>query len=206
MQMPHFARPYCLTLVRALAWLGAGAVLGLAPLSAQPVSPAAPAEEVRMSAEAALKILLGDAAPALARPAVAPAAAPAQAFPVPPAAEALPGTSALKVVVRPGDTVDSLLRRHLRDSAFSTAFQRQALVRLNPSVFQKGQVHRLEVGTTLWMPTDTILMGLLPGAGQPRPVQAIPSSAADSAGQDASGTARQPVHSPSPSRGWVRYP
>lgn len=164
-----------------------------------------------MSAEAALKILLGDAAPALARPAVAPAAAPsvapAQAFPVPPAAEALPGTSALKVVVRPGDTVDSLLRRHLRDSAFSTAFQRQALVRLNPSVFQKGQVHRLEVGTTLWMPTDTILMGLLPGAGQPRPVaQASPSSAADSAGQDASGAARQPVHSPSPSRGWVRYP
>lgn len=200
MPMPHGLNRWSPVSIRAA--LGCAA-LGASALAAQTVSPSAVADEARMSPEAALKILLGDAAPGMLRPVAQPASAsPAQAM-----AEALPAGSALRVVVRPGDTVDGLLRRHLGDSAFSAKFQRQALMRLNPSVFQKGQVHRLEVGSTLWIPTDQTLMGLLSGAKpELQMAQAKAPKAQEVAVQNPSGTVPAPTYTPSPTRGWVRYP
>lgn len=200
MLMPIFSSRFFLTTVRAVT---AVATLGAASLAAQPAGQAVPAEETRMSPEAALKILLGDAAQSLVRP----GALVAEAVPAPQRSDVVMPTSALKVVVKRGDTVEGLLRRHLADSVFSIKFQRQALMRLNPAVFQNGQVRRLEVGSTLWIPTDAIMMGLLPGARQEAPVvqtSATPQQAATD--QDASATARQPVYTPSPSRAWVRFP
>ena len=149
-----------------------------------------------MSAEAALKVLLGDVAPNLTRP----VAQQVETFAIPPRAETPAAVSALKVVVKPGETVDGLLRRHLGDSAFSTKFQRQALVRLNPSAFPRGLVQRLAVGTTLWMPTDPIMAGMVPGGRKDSTLAQAASAANPSA------TAGQPVHTPSPTRGWVRFP
>ena len=111
------------------------------------------------------------------------------------------------MVVRRGDTVDGLLRRHLGESAFSVKFQRDALMRLNPSLFPQGHVHRLEVGATLWMPTEQILMGLLSGA-KPE-LQGAPAHASATREEGAmkpSGADAPLVHTPSPTRSWVRYP
>lgn len=200
MLMPIFSSRFFLTTVRAAT---AVAALGAASLAAQPAGQAVPAEETRMSPETALKILLGDAAQSLVRP----GALVAEAVPALQRSDVVMPTSALKVVVKRGDTVEGLLRRHLADSVFNIKFQRQALMRLNPAVFQNGQVRRLEVGSTLWIPTDAIMMGLLPGARQQAPVaqtSAAPQQAATD--QDPSATARQPVYTPSPSRAWVRFP
>ncbi len=200
MLMLIFSSRFFLVTVRAAT---AVATLGAASLAAQPAGQAVPAEETRMSPETALKILLGDAAQNLLRP----GALVAEAAPALQRSDVVMPTSALKVVVKRGDTVEGLLRRHLADSIFNIKFQRQALMRLNPAVFQNGQVRRLEVGSTLWIPTDAIMMGLLPGARQEAPVaqtSGAPQQAATD--QDASATARQPVHTPSPSRAWVRFP
>jgi Tfp pilus assembly protein FimV len=200
MLMPIFSSRFFLTTVRAAT---AVATLGAASLAAQPAGQAVPAEETRMSPETALKILLGDAAQNLLRP----GAVVAEAVPALQRSDVVVPTSALKVVVKRGDTVEGLLRRHLADSVFNIKFQRQALMRLNPAVFQNGQVRRLEAGSTLWIPTDSIMMGLLPGARQETPVaQASTAPQQAPAEQDASATARQPVHTPSPSRAWVRFP
>ncbi len=201
MQMHHFSSRFFLTTVRAAT---AVAALGAASLAAQPAGQAVPAEELRMSPETALKILLGDAAQSLVRP----GALVAEAVSTPQRSEVMTPSSALKVVVKRGDTVEGLLRRHLADSVFNIKFQRQALMRLNPAVFQNGQARRLEVGSTLWIPTDTLMMGLLSGARKEAPV--APTSAAPqqqgATDQDAPATARQAVHTPSPSRAWVRFP
>lgn len=200
MRMPIFSSRFLLTTLRLAAMVS---TLGAASLSAQPVSQTMPAEEARMSPETALKILLGDVAQNLVRPgALAP-----EALPDSQRSEVVVPTSALKVVVKRGDTVEGLLRRHLADSVFNIKFQRQTLMRLNPAVFQNGQVHRLEVGSTLWIPTDTIMMGLLPGARKEALVartSAAPQQGATD--QDASGTTRQSVHTPNPGRAWVRFP
>lgn len=196
MLMPIFTSRFFLTIVRVVTVV---AISGANSLAAQPVVQPGSAEEAHMSPETALKILLGDAAQSLLRPV---AQAPGT-VPVFQRSEVLTPASALKVVVRPGDTVDGLLRRHLVDSVFNTKFKREALIRLNPAVFHNGQVRRLEVGSTLWIPTDTIMMGLLPGAPVVHASVAPQQVVAD---KDTSGTARQAVHTPSPSRAWVRFP
>lgn len=199
MPMPIFSSRFFWVTMRVVT---AVATLGAASLAAQPAGQAVPADDARMSPEAALRILLGDAAQNLLRPG-APATG---AVPEPQKSEMAMPTSALKVVVKRGDTVEGLLRRHLTDSVFNIKFQRQALMRLNPAVFQNGQARRLEVGSTLWIPTDTFMMGLLPGARKEAPVaqaSAVPQPVA--AEQDAS-TARQTVHTPNPNRAWVRFP
>lgn len=194
MQMPNCSSRFVGTTVRLAT---AVTILGAASLSAQPVGQAVSVEDARMSPETALKILLGDAAQSLVRP----GALVAEALSVPQRSEML------TVVVRPGDTVDGLLRRHLANSVFNIKFQRQALMRLNPSVFQNGQPQRLTVGTTLWIPNDTVMMALLPGAR--KEVSVVQTSAAPqqlTAEQEPLGTAHQAVHIPSPYRGWVRFP
>ena len=186
--------------VSGLLLAAASAVLAGTAWAAQPMPTSA--QDERMSPEDALKILLGEAAPALSRPAVLAAPAVTAA----PRAEPPAAGAALKVVVRPGDTVDSLLRRHLADSVFSTRFQRQALMRLNPTVFQSGQVHRLPVGATLWVPTDTILMGLLPDRKDAVAATARTASAAPAPAADAPAAGQAPALASSPTRGWVRFP
>jgi hypothetical protein len=193
MHTPNFSSRWFLTPICTAAVL---VVLGSFALAAQAAGPSEPAEEAPMSAEAALKVLLGDAAPSLPRP----VAQQVETFAIPPRAETPAAVSALKVVVKPGETVDGLLRRHLGDSAFSMKFQRQALVRLNPSAFPRGLVQRLAVGTTLWMPTDPIMAGMVPGGRKDSTLAQAASAANPSA------TAGQPVHTPSPTRGWVRFP
>lgn len=197
MQTSKFSRPWVLTSIRNAAALGTIAVLPHFCLAAQSDGSSELSEAARMSPELALRVLLGDAAPSLPRS----AAQVAETFAIPSHAELPTPTSSLKVVVKRGDTVESLLRRHLGGSAFSMQFQRQALVRLNPSAFQKGLVQRLEIGTTLWMPTDPIMAGMVPGGRKDGPLAQATSTAADP-----SGTAGQPMHSPSPTRGWVRFP
>jgi Tfp pilus assembly protein FimV len=192
MQIFNFVSRWFLTSIRAAVVLG---TLGSFGLVAQSAAPSEALEDAPMSAEVALKVLLGDAAPSLIRP----GAQQVEIFAIPPRAETPATVSNLKVVVKHGETVNGLLRRHLGDSAFSTKFQRQALVRLNPAVFPRGMVQRLPVGTTLWMPTDPIMAGLVPG-GRKDSSQAQAASAAD-----LSATAG-PVHTPSPTRGWVRFP
>ncbi len=193
MHMPKFSNRWFMSPICTAAVLVA---LGSFALAAQAAGPSEPAEEAPMSAEAALKVLLGDAAPSLPRP----VAQQVETFAIPPRAETPAAVSALKVVVKPGETVDGLLRRHLGDSAFSMKFQRQALVRLNPSAFPRGLVQRLAVGTTLWMPTDPIMAGMVPGGRKDSTLAQAASAANPSA------TAGQPVHTPSPTRGWVRFP
>lgn len=193
MHTPNFSSRWFLNPICTAAVL---VVLGSFALAAQAAGPSEPAEEAPMSAEAALKVLLGDAAPSLTRP----VAQQVETFAIPPRAETPAAVSALKVVVKSGETVDGLLRRHLGDSAFSTKFQRQALVRLNPSAFPRGLVQRLAVGTTLWMPTDPIMAGMVPGGRKDSTLAQAASAANPSA------TAGQPVHTPSPTRGWVRFP
>jgi len=197
MQTSKFSRPWVLTSIRNAAALGTIAVLPHFCLAAQSDGSSELSEAARMSPELALRVLLGDAAPSLPRS----AAQVAETFAIPSHAELPTPTSSLKVVVKRGDTVESLLRRHLGGSAFSMQFQRQALVRLNPSAFQKGLVQRLEIGTTLWMPTDPIMAGMVPGGRKDGPLTQATSTATDP-----SGTAGQPMHSPSPTRGWVRFP
>ena len=202
MPIPRSSRQVPCTRVSGLLLSAVSAVLAGTAWAAQPVPTSA--QEERMSPEDALKILLGDAAPALSRPAVL--AAPAVTAAPAPRVEPAAAGAALKVVVRPGDTVDSLLRRHLGDSVFSTKFQRQALMRLNPTVFQNGQVHRLPVGATLWVPTDTILMGLLPDRKDAVAATARTASAAPAPAADAPAAGQEPALASRPTRGWVRFP
>ena len=202
MPMSNLSKRIFLIWTRAACVLGACGAIGASVLAAEPAAQGVPLDESRMSPEAALRILLGDAAPGLIRP----TPALAESFPVPSRADAPLAASARKVVVRPGDTVDGLLRRYLGDSVFSTKFQRQALMRLNPTAFPNGQVHRLEVGAALWIPTDQILMGLLPERKEPVTALATAPSGDPASGQDSAAAARAPVFVPSPTRGWVRFP
>ncbi|MEY2994046.1 MAG: hypothetical protein RL357_981 [Pseudomonadota bacterium] len=121
-------------------------------MSAPWLTPAAHASDNLPSVEMALTTLLGDAAKQWSNPSAA------TAMPV----ASTPYTSGLtRVVVKRGDTVDRLLRRHLGNTAFSMSYVRQALVRLNPAAFPSGNVHRLEAGITLLVPTEQTLVALL---------------------------------------------
>ncbi len=114
----------------------------------------APEAEALPSVDTALTTLLGDAAKTWSNRSSNLAAQPVVV------ADA--SASPMRVVVKPGDTVDGLLRKHLGESAFSQKFLRQALIRLNPAVFAQGNVHRLDVGSTLLIPNEQTLVALLP--------------------------------------------
>ena len=107
-----------------------------------------------------------------------------------------------RVVVNRGDTVDRLLRRHLGNTAFSMSYVRQALVRLNPAAFPSGNVHRLEAGITLLVPTEQTLVALLKSDKPSAFTAQVGQAGTDDggmAGQPASQWARE-------QKNWVRYP
>ena len=168
------------------------------PLGAKEVH--ASATEELPAFDAALNTLFGDANPGLVRP-VAPRVQAGHETVM--SEEKL--MAPMRVVVKPGDTVDVLLRRHLGESAFSQKFLRQAVIRLNPAAFPQGNIHRLESGSTLLLPSEQTLVGLLttkaPGAvsmplnraSQPQEAEGPSSSTTPAAWQ-------------ATQKNWVRYP
>lgn len=136
----------------------------------------------------ALQVLLGGA------PAGAPGAAqPAAGGGWPPA---LAASARPQVTVRSGQTLQDLIRRHLRDTPYSEAFLRQAVMQLNPTAFAGGSPHRLHAGAVLQLPTlhDLRLLadGVAPGAA--------PATAA------LQGTASAHASSPEDRKQWIRFP
>jgi Tfp pilus assembly protein FimV len=179
-------------------WTSLKPLIGVALCASLATSLAAdadPASENLPSVEMALTTLLGDAAQQWARSNSATGAHVATDTQRPPALT--------RVVVKRGDTVDRLLRRHLGDTAFSMSYLRQAVIRLNPSAFPTGNIHRLESGITLLVPTEQTLVALLkrdkPGAF------AAPQNKNDGQGYSAAQD-QTPAQRITEQKNWIRYP
>jgi Tfp pilus assembly protein FimV len=159
----------------------------VAPSSAPPPAPSVPA--ISPQAQAALSQLLQiPAATAAVRAAAAPTAVMApMAQTAPPA----PVGSRIQVVVRPGETLDRLIQRTMRDSPFRVEVLRDAFVRLNRSAFPRGTPHWVLAGSVLQVPTPADLMAQVDPRWWPAPAPAD-SAPATSAQADR--------------RNWVRYP
>ena len=97
-----------------------------------------------------------------------------------------------QVPVRRGETLQSVIRRTLRETPYSDAFLRQAFVQLNPAAFVGGSPHRLQAGAVLQVPTAADLRQLADGQ-QP--------GAAGSADGPALHASR-----PEDRKQWVRFP
>ena len=114
-----------------------------------------------------------------------------------------------RVVVRPGETLDAIVRRTLGHLPIKDAVLRNAFVEINPDAFVAGSVHRIRAGAELQVPSPedvrrlivrdsgapsaTSRSGTAPAA-IPNPSAAPPTAnvAADPPGAD--------------TRDWVRYP
>jgi hypothetical protein len=115
------------------------------------------------------------------------------AMPVPmsPLAPQVPAGSRMQVVVRPGETLDRVIQRTLRDSPFRAELLRDAFVRLNRSGFPRGTPHWVLAGSVLQVPTPADLMSQVDPRWWPAPAQ-------DAAAATASTSSER--------RNWVRYP
>ena len=182
---------------RGLLALCICAILGSMPLSAKEIN--APVADDLPTFDSALNTLFGNANPGLMRPVAAQVQAGGGEFP-----QDAKMNSPMRVVVKPGDTVDALLRRHLGESVFSQKFLRQAVIRLNPAAFAQGNIHRLESGTTLLLPTEQTLLGLLAvksSGAVSIPLGRTPQPQGDDAAAASNLAASQATH-----KHWVRYP
>jgi hypothetical protein len=97
----------------------------------------------------------------------------------------------MQVVVRPGETLDRVILRTLRDSPYRVELLRDAFVRLNRSAFPRGTPHWVMAGAVLQVPTPGDLMSQVDPRWWPAGAQA------------------EPAHAASPQtdrRNWVRYP
>lgn len=183
-----------------LSWIILASLLLTTPLQAKDAKETV--AEPMPTVNTALTTLFGDAAPALVRPIVV---AGVQAPNTQPVALEDRLMSPTRVVVKRGDTVDGLLRKHLGESAFSQKFLRQAVVRLNPAAFPQGNIHRLEPGATLLLPSEQTLVGLLAKKSSGAvsipldPMQDRSSIEAVTPGAAADSTQSARKH-------WVRYP
>ncbi len=173
-------------------WLPGVARAQEAPVA--PVVPTAAASAPVMSpqAQAALSQLLQ--LPSAAAPTAAAGAV--RAAPMPSGPMASPGWPApagarMQVVVRPGETLDRVIQRTLRDSPFRLELLRDAFVRLNRSAFPRGTPHWLTAGSVLQVPTPADLMSQVDPRWWPAPAQAEPALASSPQ---------------SDRRNWVRYP
>jgi Tfp pilus assembly protein FimV len=102
-----------------------------------------------------------------------------------------PAGARMQVVVRPGETLDRVIQRTLRDSPYRVELLRDAFVRLNRSAFPRGTPHWLMAGAVLQVPTAADLMSQVDPRWWPAATQA------------------EPAHASSPQtdrRNWVRYP
>ena len=115
------------------------------------------------------------------------------AMPVPmlPLASQVPAGSRMQVVVRPGETLDRVIQRTLRDSPFRTELLRDAFVRLNRSAFPRGTPHWLLAGSVLQVPTPADLMSQVDPRWWPAPAQDASAATASTSSER---------------RNWVRYP
>jgi hypothetical protein len=99
-----------------------------------------------------------------------------------------------QVSVRRGDTLDIILRAHLKPAPEALPALRRQVMQMNPEAFPGGRPERLRLGATLTLPTSTASAS--PDArhgepGDPRPVQQAPQV------PQAAEAARE---------GWIRYP
>lgn len=157
-----------------------------APAAAQSAA-ASTAPVISPQAQAALGQLLKIPAGATAQA----AAGVAGAMPMSPLASQVPAGSRMQVVVRPGETLDRVIQRTLRDSPFRTDLLRDAFVRLNRSAFPRGTPHWVLAGSVLQVPTPSDLMSQVDPRWWPAPAQ-------DAAAATASTSSER--------RNWVRYP
>ena len=182
-----------------LALVCACTALVSTPLCAKEAN--APASEATPTIDSALNTLFGETSPGLVRSVTARAQGGGVQTTLPDDKASMP----LRVVVKPGDTVDALLRRHMGESAFSQKFLREAAIRLNPAVFAKGNIHRLESGSTLLLPSEQTLVGLL--LQKSSGAVSIPlGSGSESPAAQAPATASGPSTGMHTQKNWVRYP
>lgn len=169
----------------------------IAPSSAPPPAPSVPV--ISPQAQAALSQLLQipaatGAATASARAAAGPTAVMAPMAPMAPMAQtasSAPVGGRVQVVVRPGETLDRVIQRTMRDSPFRVEILRDAFVRLNRSAFPRGTPHWVLAGSVLHVPTPADLMAQVDPRWWPVPAQA---------------EGAQAMSPPTDRRNWVRYP
>lgn len=142
---------------------------------------------------------------------------------VPPKTAAVPATAAgatpvpvrQRVVVRPGETLDGVLRRTLSHLPIKESVLRAAFVDINPDAFVSGSVHRLRAGAEMQVPSPEdvrrIMLrdagGTSPGAAPgPTPTAAAPAAVAPKtpAAPEPARAAADPLVEDM--RDWVRYP
>jgi hypothetical protein len=103
-----------------------------------------------------------------------------------------------QTLVRPGETLDRVIARTLRDSPFRIEVLREAFVRLNRAAFPRGSPHWVSAGATLQVPTVVDVLDLVDpqrllfGVPTPAPTAGPARSSAPTADADR--------------RNWVRYP
>ena len=139
--------------------------------------------------------------------------------------EAADGSASVRAVtaVRPGETLDGIIRRTLGDLPFKESFLRALFVQVNPRAYPNGNVQRLDPGTPLNVPSVADLRAALRrslgperaaalrGTSAPEAAGVSRSSAgaspAPGAGTTAASVAVTPALPPKPDyRGWVRFP
>lgn len=91
--------------------------------------------------------------------------------------------------VKPGDTLDKVVRNALADSPLRADVLKEEIVKMNPHAFTKGSKSTLMAGATLHLPRNEDLLGKHLKAAQ-----------------DAVGTAGRESATSNERRNWVRYP
>jgi Tfp pilus assembly protein FimV len=155
-------------------------------------SAAQPTESLTEQGRAALRHLLSP------QPGAASAPATSTATTSPPASEG-GAMNRTRILVRPGESLDRVIGRTMRDSPFRIEVLRSAFVRLNREAVPRGTPHPVSAGATLVVPTMTDILGMVDPQRQPGSAQA-----------QAPALAQTPVRAAQPTetdrRSWVRYP
>ena len=135
--------------------------------------------------------------------------------------EAVDGASASArtvTAVRPGETLDVIVRRTMGDLPFKESFMRALFVEVNPRAYPNGNVQRLDPGTPLNVPSLADVRAALQRSLGPARAAALRGNAAPPAGSAAAASANMaqavppavlvlPPPPPKPDhRGWVRFP
>ncbi len=177
------------------AWLGLSGVTAFAQLAS-----ASSAPEVQSATRQALETLLGSLAQgeSLIPPAATPAGAGATAAPT---QAAVPVRQ--RVQVRPGETLDRVLRRTLSHLPIKDSVLRAAFVEINPDAFVGGSPHRLRGGVELWVPSPEDVRRLIL-RDSAAPAAARPSAPAPAPSPDASATTAE--FTVPDTSDWVRFP
>ena len=111
-----------------------------------------------------------------------------------------------RVMPRPGETLDRILRRTLSHLPIKDSVLRAAFVEINPDAFVNGSPHRLRAGVELLVPSPEDVRRIMlkdsgNAAAAPKPTPA-PAPATTAAAPPSP----MPLTSESDMRDWVRYP